>query len=183
MRLIAILIFISSTSTAQNLLPSLGSWREYLPYQNARDVTASANKIICATPYSLFTIDRTTKEIQRISKVSGLSETGISTIKYDEVSNKLFIAYTNSNMDVIAEGKTINIPDIKRSNVSGDKTIYQVVPANDVCYLATGLGIIVIDANKYEVKESWFIGNSGGYVKTNSFVKTNGYYYAATDEG
>jgi sugar lactone lactonase YvrE len=182
-RLIVFLILLSSTCASQNVFPAIGSWREHLPYQNAKDVTASDNKIICATPYSLFSVDKSTKEVQRISKVSGLSETGISTINYDEISRKLFIAYTNSNIDVIADGRTINIPDIKRANLAGDKAIYQVVPSNDVCYLATGLGIIVLDANKYEVKESWFIGNSGGYVKTNAFLKANGYYYAATDEG
>lgn len=158
-------------------------WREHLPYQSALDVTASDKKIYCATPFSLFNVDIATKEVERMSRVSGLSETGISTIQFDPVSKQLFIAYTNSNIDVIDAKGIHNIPDIKRDNISGDKSIYHIYPDNDRCYLSTGLGIIVLDAVKHEVKASWFIGNNGLYSKTNGFTKGNGFFYAATDEG
>src|SRR5947209_5494380 len=158
-------------------------WREHLPYQGALDVTAADQKIYCATLYSLFSVDLATQETQRISKIAGLSETGISAIQFDPVSKKLFIAYNNSNIDVL-NGSGINtIPDLKRSTLSGDKNIYRIYPDNDRCYLATGLGVIVLDANKYEVKDSWFIGEGGNYVKTNDFIKTSGFFYAATEEG
>ena len=169
--------------TAQNNLPAIGLWREHLPYQVTKDVTASGKKIYAATPFSLFSVDIASKEIERLSKVSGLSETGISTINYDASSNKLFIAYTNSNIDVIDEKDIRDIPDIKRSNLAGDKNVYAIYPDGSRCYLSTGLGIVVLDVEKYEVKDSWFIGANGGYNKVNDFVKTNGFFYAATEEG
>src|SRR5215203_3608479 len=147
-------------------------WREHLPYQGTIDVTASEKKIYAATEYSLFSIDKTSKEIERISKVTGLSETGISCIGYDAVSKKLAVAYTNSNLDII-DGKGIhNIPDLKRKIVGGDKNIYQIYFEPAGCYLSTGLGILVVDAEKFEIKDSWLIGNTGGAVKTNGFLKT-----------
>lgn len=170
-------------TTAQGVLPPIGQWREHLPYQNTIDVAASANKIIAATPYSLFTVDVQSGEIDRISKVSALSETGLSRIAYDITSGKLFIGYANSNMDVIINGRVVNVPGLKRANVSGDKNIYQIVPDNQLCYLATGFGVVVFDAVKYEIKDSWFIGSAGGAVKTNGFLKYNNNFYAATDEG
>ncbi|MBO9683572.1 MAG: hypothetical protein J7502_13035, partial [Flavisolibacter sp.] len=84
-------------------MPPIGLWREHLPYHSAVDVTASGNKVYCATPFSLFSVDLSTNEVQRISKVAGLSETGISTVQYDPVSKKLLVAYTNSNIDLIDE--------------------------------------------------------------------------------
>lgn len=158
-------------------------WREHLPYQGTIDVTASSKKIYAATPYSLFSVDLATKEIERISKVAGLSETGISTIKFDLLSKKLVVAYTNSNIDVLDEKGVHNIPDLKRETISGDKNIYHIYTDNTRCYLSTGLGVVVLDAVKFEIKDSWFIGKAGGYVKTNGFTKTENYYYAATDEG
>ena len=158
-------------------------WREHLPYQSAIDVTASENKIYSATPYSLFSIDLASKEIERISKVAGLSETGISTIMFDPVSKKLLIAYSNSNIDVLDAKGIHNIPELERENISGDKNIYHIYPDNKLSYLSTGLGVIVLDIEKYEVKESWFIGNNGSFVKTNAFAKSNGFFYAATEEG
>ena len=178
-----LLILISFKAIAQSEFPPIGSWREHLPYQGAIDVTASAKKIYAATPYSLFSVDIVTAEIERISKVAGLSETGVSTIQYDAVSKKLFIAYNNSNIDVLDQDGIHNIPELKRENISGDKNIYHIYPDNSRCYLSTGLGIIVLDADKLEVSDSWFIGNNGAYVKTNGFTKNNGFFYAATEEG
>jgi len=168
---------------AQQPLPPIGMWREHLPYQGAIDVTASPNKIYAATEYSLFSIDRQTDEVTRLSKVSGLSETGISAIEYDALSNKLYIAYSNSNIDIIDNTGIHNVPELKRKVVTGDKTIYDIYAVNQFSYLSTGLGIIVIDAGKYEIKDSWFIGENGGPVKVNMFTRDNGNYYAATEEG
>lgn len=158
-------------------------WREHLPYQSAIDVTASSKKIYCATPYSLFSVNISSNEVERISKVSGLSETGISTIKFDSAAEKLYIAYSNSNMDIIDEKGIHNIADLKRTNISGNKNIYAIYPDNNFCYVSTGLGVVVLDAYKLEVKDSWFIGANGGYVKTYGFTKSNNYFYAATGEG
>jgi hypothetical protein len=176
-------LFISLFTAAQNRFPPIGLWREHLPYQNAISVVASEKKIYCATPYSLFSVQKDTKEIERISKVSGLSETGISTIEYDGLSKKLIVAYTSSNIDLIDEGGVHNLPDLKRKNIAGDKTIYQVFTDGNLCYLSTGLGIIVVDENKVEIRDSWLIGQGGSYVKTNAFTKNNGFYFAATEEG
>lgn len=174
---------MSSAAFAQNDFPAIGLWREHLPYQGAIDVAASDKKIYAATPFSLFSISLDTKEVQRISKVSGLSETGISTIRFDALAGKLYIAYTNSNVDVIDAKGIHNIPDIKREATAGDKTIYRIYTDNNRSYLSTGLGVIVLDADKFEIKDSWFIGNSGGFVRTNGFTKNNNFFYAATEEG
>lgn len=170
-------------ATAQNKFPPIGMWREHLPYHSTIDVTASEKKIYCATPFSLIAVDPSTNEIERISKVAALSETGISAIKYDPGSKKLLIAYTNSNIDVIDEKGIHNVPDLKRKNSSGDKTIYDIFPGNNLWYLSTGLGVIVLDAGKLEIKDSWLIGANGNFVKTNAFTKNNNFFYAATKEG
>ena len=167
----------------QNSFPPIGMWREHLPYHIAIDVTASDKKVYCATPFSLFSVELSTNEVQRISKVSGLNETGISTIKYDPVSKKLLIAYSNSNIDLIDDKGIYNVPELKRENSSGDKTIYHIFPDNNRWYLSTGLGIIIVDAEKAEIKDLWTIGNNGAEVKTNAFTKNNNFFYAATEEG
>ncbi|HJW16782.1 MAG TPA: hypothetical protein VJ499_06670, partial [Flavisolibacter sp.] len=105
-------------------------WREHLPYQGAIDVTASPNKVYAATEYSLFSVDLQTNEVNRLSKVSGLSETGISAIKYDELSNKLFIGYSNSNIDIIDNKGIHNVPELKRKAITGDKNIYNIYSDN-----------------------------------------------------
>lgn len=183
MRLILLFLLLAARCGAQNTFPPVGLWREHMPYQGTIDVTASESKVYAATYLSFFSVDRQTGEVERFSRVSGLSETGISTLQYDPLSRKLFVAYSNSNIDVLDASGIRTIPDIKRASLSGDKNIYHIYPDNSRCYLSTGIGIVVLDAVKLEVKESWFIGAGGSYVKVNGFTKTPSAYYAATEQG
>ncbi len=175
--------FLCESIIAQQSVPAIGQWGEHLPYNSAIDVTVGDNKVWCATPYSLFTVNIADNSIERLSRVTGLNETGISTIKYDETNNKLFIAYSNSNIDIIYRNDIYNVPDIKRDNIIGDKAIYNIYPLGKNYYLSSGLGVIVIDGDKYELRDSWFIGNGGNQVKVNGFTSDGNFFYAATDEG
>ncbi len=168
---------------SQDSIPPIGQWRDHLPYHSAIDLSAGNNKIFCATPYSVFSIDLSENSVSRMSRINGLHETGVSAISYNETSDKLFIGYRNSNIDIVYRNDIFNVPEIKLDNIVGDKTIYNVFSSGKYFYLSTGLGIIVIDADKYEVKDSWFIGNNGGQVKVNGFTADNSFFYAATDEG
>ena len=175
--------FFTFVGNAQQPLPAIGLWREHLPYNSAIDLAASNDRIFCATPYSLYSVTKTDKTIERYSRVTGLSETSISTIAYDDASQKLVIAYANSNVDILYRNDIYNIPDIKRSTIAGDKTIYAIQPIGQHYYLSTGLGVIVLDGDRYEVKDSWFIGQGGNPVKVQGFASDGIFYYAATDEG
>jgi len=168
---------------AQDPTPPIGAWREHLPYNSAIDVTAGGGKVYAATPYSLFSVSVPGNNIERYSRVTGLSGTGISSIKYDEANDKLFIAYGNSNIDIVYRNDIYNIPDIKRDNIQGDKTIYNIYPLGKNYYLSTGLGVIVINGERYEIKDSWFIGRGGNQVKVNGFTSDATFFYAATEEG
>lgn len=178
-----ILFTFLSSGIAQDTIPPIGQWRDHLPYHSAIDVSAGNNKIFCATPYSVFSIDLVENSVSRMSKLNGLHETGVSAVRYNEVSDKLFIGYRNSNIDIVYRNDIFNIPEIKLDNIVGDKTIYNVFSSGKYFYLSTGLGVVVIDADKYEVKDSWFIGNNGGQVKVNGSTADNSFFYAATDEG
>jgi hypothetical protein len=169
--------------SAQLREPPIGQWREHLPYNSSIDVTAGDQKIFAATPYSLFSVDLKDKNIERFSRITGLSETGISTILFDRTNDKLVVAYSNSNLDIVYRKNVFNIPDIKRSTLIGNKNIYNIYQLGKNYYLSTGLGIIVIDGDRYEVKASWFIGNGGNPVRINGFTSDGVFFYAATEEG
>ena len=177
-----LLILIVLKCRAQSSLPPIGQWQEHLPYNSAIDIADGGSKVYCATPYSLFSVNNN-NEIERYSKVTGLSETGVSAICFDNNAEKLLIAYSNSNLDILFKNKTYNIPDIMRSSIIGNKTIYNIYAANNLFYLSTGLGVIVVNANRYEIKDTWFIGTGGHPVKVNGFTIDNTFYYAATEEG
>ncbi len=185
MRSLFLILFccFSACLPAQQLIAPIGLWKEYLPYNSTIDLAAGKGKVFAATPYSLFSVTLSDNSIERLSRVTGLNETGISAICYDNAQEKLFIAYSNSNIDILYRNDIINLPDIKRDNIIGDKTIYSIYPLEKNYYLSTGLGVVVIDGDKYEVKDSWFIGNGGQQVKVNGFASDAAMFYAATEQG
>lgn len=161
----------------------VGQWREHLPWHSAIQVTHTDEQVWAATPYSIFAIDPDENSITRYTKISGLTETGISAIAADPASGQLVIAYTNSNVDVFDDGSVININAIKNSTITGDKTIYSIFVSNRLAYLCTGIGIVAIDLEKHQVKDTYIIGDGGEKLIVNALTFNEGFFYAATEAG
>lgn len=136
----------------------------------------------CATQNNVFSIDAD-GELQRYSKVTGLNDIGVNCIGWDDATQQLIIAYNNSNVDVLKNDLVKNMGDIKRSSIAGNKNINSIYCNAGLAYLSTGLGIIIADINKYEIKDTWTIGNNGNQVNVNAITTDALYYYAATSEG
>ena len=174
---------ISTFAIAQDGV-SIGNWRTHLPYQKVIGVEPVGYKIYAATQYELFYYDTQDNSIHILNKINGLSDIGISTIGYNESQRKLFVAYTNANVDLIDyEGNIHNMSDIKDKNIVGNKSINHVYFDGDLAYAACGFGIVVFDLKKEEVKDTYYIGNQGDMVNVTDVVKYNGRLYACTDDG
>ncbi len=177
--------FLPLASRSQ--IPPIGHWRDHLPYHQAIRLTDPDNGndqlVWCATPYSVFSINLSDKSIERWSKTGGLSETGISAIAQGITPDQLIIAYNSSNVDILEKNKVINIDDIKRSPLAGNKTIFRVHTRAPFAYLSTGIGIIVIDLQKHEVRDTWIIGSSGSKTAVYATGSDDRFFYAATAEG
>lgn len=164
-------------------LQPIGQWRDHLPWQQVTGVSNTTSKIWAATPYSIFSVDPLDNTIERYSKINGLSETGISAFGAEATGNRVIIAYNNSNIDVLNESNVTNISALKNSPVSGDKTVYSVFIDQQLAWLATGFGIVVINLEKKEVKDTYIIGANGAGIKVNAIARDGSFYYAATTEG
>ncbi|HQS24454.1 MAG: hypothetical protein B7Y11_12115 [Sphingobacteriia bacterium 24-36-13] len=166
---------------AQKQPVAIGFWREHLNYQKAIQVV-KGDFIYAATNDAVFSVDAN-QEISRYHKVNGLSDIGIQKIAWDEQNSQLIIAYKNSNIDLLKGSITKNLSDIQRSSITGNKTINSIYASAGTAYLSTGLGIVLINLNKYEIKDTWVIGNAGRQININAFTENNQHYYAASDEG
>ncbi len=175
-------LLLCCTKLLAQLAP-IGQWREHMDYRSGKRVALAEDKVYVATNFGAYSVGRADGEITRISKVNGLNDVGVRTLNYYTSGEKLIIAYNNSNLDVLYRNDIINIPDILRSTVTGDKTIYNISFHNNKAYLSTGLGVIVVDLEKYEISNTFIIGNNGTNVKVNAFAADATRFYAATEEG
>jgi len=81
----------------------LWKWESHLPLQNGLQVTQSDDYVYYATQWSIVRVDKEDQNGTFFSKVDGLTDTGISTIAYDDVQEQLIIAYTNGSIDFLKE--------------------------------------------------------------------------------
>lgn len=179
-----LILFFSAirSLTAQEI--GIGQWREHLPYSECISITEAEDRIYCATPYSIFYFDKTDNSMIRLTKVSGLSDVGISTINYHTGLQTLLIAYTNTNIDLVKGNTIINISDIKRKPILGLKTINTIVFRDQYAYLACGFGIVVLDIEREEIADTYYIGPEGTQINVHDITfDESQQVYAATDIG
>lgn len=160
----------------------LGSWQEHLPYNSAIDLSSGPGKIYAATPYSCFSVSGHEPVLERLSRVTGLAETGVQAI-YCTPDGTLVVAYQNSNIDLVKGGNVQTINALKLKPIIGDKHIYQVNGNDQQCLLSTGFGIVVLNLVKQEIGDTWVLGNGGAYLRVYATIEKDGSYYAATEEG
>lgn len=178
-------LFIYSTAVSQEI--GIGEWRDHLPYRMVISVAEAGSKIYAATPYSLFYYDISDNSLNRLNKSNGLSDVGISGIKYNPELKTLVIAYTNANIDLLKEdGSIINLSDIKRKPILGNKTINRIEFIGKRAYLACGFGIVVLDIEREEFPEPiYYIGFNGSAVNVNdiAYNPADSLIYAVTETG
>jgi len=177
-----ILIYSIGLYKAQDI--PIGSWRDHLPYSDVVSVSDAGNIVYCATNSAVFTYDKTDFTLQKINLINGLSDIGVSKIKYNSYDNRVLIAYTNGNLDIIDENKSItNLSFIKNSSIIANKNINHIYLKNQFAYISTGFGVVVLDMDKMEILDTYIFGPNGAYLNTNAVTLDSLNIYAASSQG
>ena len=178
-----ILIFFSPfilTLNAQDF--SVESWRDHLPYSQVNQLASIGDIYYGSTPYSIIEFDYSNNEVRKLSTVNGLSEVGISAIVANQSQQSLLIAYSSSNIDLIKGGSVINISSILNSSIIGDKTVYNLYSHSKYVYVCLGFGIVVVDIEKEEIKDTYIIGDNSSQEAVLDLHISKNYIYALTND-
>ncbi len=180
--LMAMAFAMFSPVSAQQV--GIGEWRDHLPYEYATHVEEFRSYIYCSTPYSMFWFDREYNSLHRLSKVNGLSDLGVSDIALNPETNIMVVSYSNTNVDLIMDDNSIvNLPDIKRKEILGNKTINSIMNYGRNAYLSCGFGIVVLNLEKMEVKDTYYIGPEGSSINVLAMTHNDTAFFAATEKG
>lgn len=155
------MICFSGYVQAQNDI-AIGTWRTHFSYYSAANVAAAGNKIYCASENGFFVYDTEEQSTTIISKVNGLSDTGIGSLAYNPFNNILILGYTNGNIDLLEDTEISNFDVIKEADLSGSKAINGIHFSENTAYLSTDLGLVVFNMERNEISETYTnIGPNG----------------------
>ena len=76
-----------------------------------------------------------------------------------------------------------NGPGIMKKQIPGDKSINHIHFVDNLAYLSCGFGIVVLDIKRYEIQDTYYLGDGGEALKVNQISSDETYIYAATASG
>ncbi|MDL2223278.1 hypothetical protein LJB98_04175 [Bacteroidales bacterium OttesenSCG-928-M11] len=183
--LILLLIGFSMPIKAQ----SVGTWKEYKACQNAMKVVETETLVyaLYESLYkdgksrgdgSLVSYDPNYDEVYIFSLKDGLSDTGIKLMEYNPKHNAFVLVYNNSNVDIFyGKNNVVNLRGIIEKNYP-DNTINRIDMIDDLAYISSAFGVVVIDIEKGVIKSTYDTG-----VENRSVCRKDEYLYVATVEG
>lgn len=184
---IFLIVFISGISIgiSQSVSIRIGEWREHTPFVKAIDVAMDNNgRVYCASQFGIFYYSKNDGEVTILSRLTELSDLEINSLRFDPFTGAVIVTYKNSNIDLIFPDKTIvNIPDIKLKNIVGGKYINSILCLNGYAYLGVEFGIVVVDINRKEIKDTYYIGPNGGDLNVKGITYDGTFLIAATENG
>lgn len=175
-------IVCGKLSFAQGL-PAIGQWRDHLPMRSVISLAAADQSIIAGSPYGYFVYQPATGEIATKTKSNGLSQVELKLISKDPNSDKILIAYQQANLDLISGDQVRNIPDLLKTNLQEDRNVNHINWIGSDAYLSTNIGIVVVNTERFEIKQTYRIGLLGSALKVFQTALLNGTLYAATENG
>ncbi|WP_118949726.1 type IX secretion system anionic LPS delivery protein PorZ [Taibaiella helva] len=178
-------IFTAATqeARAQKGGPGVEQWKALLPYNQVNSIATDGTTFFCATTSGFFTYNREDGSLTPYSKVNGMHDIGLNGVAYDAATGSTVLAYSNSNIDIFKNNTFTFIPEFKSSPVAGDKTIHSVTADNGIGYLSTGIGLVRLNLQKKEVKETIYFYENTLTAAVYATITDNTYIYSATSVG
>ncbi len=178
---IVILILQSLSISAQNFEDS---WSGFFSYVSVKSISQGNDKIYAAAENAIFTYDLSTKEINTISTINGLSGKLISTIYYSETFDLLVIGYESGLIEIVIDGEDdiLSVVDIldKQTIPPNKKEINHFFEYEGSLFISSEFGISVYNLSALEFGDTYFIGDLGFQINISQTTVFGDLIYAST---
>ena len=144
-------------------------WRVHTAFANINRVVAVKESVYALSNNSLISVDKLSQEISYHNRLTGLNGSSIDQMEYNATTDALLVSYQNGQLDIIdAEGDIHNVPDLYLKQMSYAKVVNHIYMHEQKAYLSMTFGIIVLDMQKSEIQDTYFLGGEGMAVDVKS---------------
>ena len=182
--LLALLFIAAAGSKAA--AQGAGRWTLYPSYADITEIEPAGKNVFVLASENVYSYNTDDASITTYDKTQALSDTGVSHIAWCAQARRLVITYGNSNIDLLADdGTALNVPDLYLYDTTQDKTVNSIYIYGQYAYLATGFGIVKLDAGSGDMDESYRLGFAVDYCyidggRIYAASRSNGMYSALT---
>lgn len=169
------LLFITQSAIGQI---AMQDWRIHFSVYSGQGIAETNDNVFLACSNGIVRYDLEDNSVNQLTVTNGLSDLGISSISGNETT--AIVGYVSGNLDVIENGQITNVPWIEKAEISGDKTIHNFCFDENYIYIATGIGLILFDNDKKEIKDTYYPYENPVIFDVAIYRDT---LFAATDDG
>lgn len=159
---------------------SMMQWSMHFAYTDIADIRLSDSHVYALSEGSLCAIDKDDESIAYYSKLNGLNGSSIHSIAYDNFSHNLLIAYDNGMFDLLSDDGAINmVADLYLKQMSTPKQVKDITFLNGKAYMAMHFGIMVLNMNRREISDTYYIGDLGSELSVDAVTIVGDSIYAS----
>lgn len=179
MKTFFISIFLCLFSSVTCLADGIGTWKNYMSYNDVTDIQKGGNYLYVLASSDVFSYNLNDESITVYDKTNGLTDCNIDFIAWCNRTRSLVIIYKNQNIDILSEnGDITNISDYHNKAMTQDKTINSVYIHEKYAYICTKFGIVKLNVADFEISATY---NLNMDITRAMVIKT--YLYAETING
>lgn len=161
----------------------MGDWKLHLAYNNITRLEQSSSMVYGLSGGSLFGLDKEDHEIVYFNKMTGLSSSDISQIRYVKKYNYLIVVYSDGNIDLIYDSGNIkNIADLYTTFLTVSKSPNSIYIHGDKAYLSMKFGILTFDLKRLQFGDTYYIGHNSKEVDVISTAQIKDTLYAISKD-
>ena len=162
-----------------------GTWNEYFSFRNVQQLEGVDDNIFALSENGIFIYNTSSHEIQKITKINGLSTVGLTCMAFNDSTSSFLIGYSDGTLDILhyPSLKVHPIPTVANKSLYGSKKINAIAMKNDTAVIATEFGVLTFSMTTKKFFSTTILSNDGSYVPAKSVTIDRDTMYAATTKG
>ncbi|KUG09287.1 hypothetical protein ASU33_16235 [Solirubrum puertoriconensis] len=176
----------AATQAVAQRTAAYGDWQLHLPTNRSFMLADAGKRVFVVAQDAFYAFDKETTSLQLLSRRDGLTDVGVSAVAYDSLTQQVVVGYRSGTVDVLdAAGRLVtSYADIRRKAISGSKEIASISVARRLAYLSTSFGIVILDLQRREIRDTYAnIAPGGAVPQVYATTVLNDSLYAATSVG
>ena len=171
---ISVLVFFTRANAA--------TWETMFSYNKVSQIAVANDKVYALSDGALFSVEKNSERIEKYDAGSGLNGTTIGCISYAQKLNMLIIGYQDGKIDLMQDNSVCYVSGLYTKDMTATKTINNITIHNNTAYLSTDFGIVTFNLKKYELVDTYYIGDEASEVKVNDVLIRGDSIYAFGDK-
>ena len=159
-------------------------WKTHFAYNSVQLIALDLEDVYAVANGKLFSINQMTEKVTLYNNFSGMHGIEIAQLAYDTTRHQMLLIYTDGKIDIWQnKSKMHYVSDLYNKQLSYSKHCNNITIHDSIAYLAMDFGILCLDLERYELVDTYYIGDEAKAVKVLDVQVRGDSIYAKIQEG